>query len=132
MPRRAYRLFEPVGGVASYIRTRRLARARQELTAPGLEDYRIGPIAYRAGFQSIPAFNRAFRAAYGQIPRSTRKRGGGGSAIEFKTRGVGWAFWRAGFWKFHKSTSVSSCPLLVYDLICTGLTRILCPVRFRV
>jgi AraC-like DNA-binding protein len=29
-----YRLFEPVGGVASYIRTRRLARARQELTTP--------------------------------------------------------------------------------------------------
>jgi AraC-like DNA-binding protein len=80
-----YRLFEPVGGVASYIRTRRLARARQELTAPGLEDRRIGPIAYRAGFQSIPAFNRAFRAAYGQTPRSTRKREGGGSAIEFKT-----------------------------------------------
>jgi AraC-like DNA-binding protein len=72
-----YRLFEPVGGVASYIRTRRLARARQELTAAGLEDRRIGPIAYRAGFQSIPAFNRAFRAAYGQTPRSTRKPEGG-------------------------------------------------------
>jgi AraC-like DNA-binding protein len=67
-----YRLFEPVGGVASYIRTRRLARARQELTAPGLEDRRIGPIAYRAGFHSIPAFNSAFRPAYGQTPRSTR------------------------------------------------------------
>jgi AraC-like DNA-binding protein len=55
-----YRLFAPVGGVASYIRTRRLARARQELTAPGLEDRRIGPIAYRAGFHSIPAFNAPF------------------------------------------------------------------------
>jgi AraC-like DNA-binding protein len=80
-----YRLFEPVGGVASYIRTRRLARARQELTTPGLEDRRIGPIAYRAGFQSIPAFNRAFRAAYGQTPRGTRKPEGGGSPIELKT-----------------------------------------------
>jgi AraC-like DNA-binding protein len=78
-----YRLFEPVGGVASYIRTRRLARARQELTAPGLEDRRIGPIAYRAGFQSIPAFNRAFRAAYGQTPRSTRnQREGAGMALK--------------------------------------------------
>ncbi len=84
-----YRLFEPVGGVASYIGTRRLARARQELTAPGLEDRRIGPIAYRAGFQSIPAFNRAFRAAYGQTPRSTRKPEGG-KPINFKSPRVGW------------------------------------------
>jgi AraC-like DNA-binding protein len=79
-----YRLFEPVGGVASYIRTRRLARARQELTAPGLEDRRIGPIAYRAGFHSIPAFNRAFRTAYGQTPRSTRTTTTGAPTIAFK------------------------------------------------
>ena len=72
-----YRLFEPVGGVACYIRTRRLARARKELTAPGLQDRRIGPIAYRAGFQSIPAFNRAFRDAYGETPRNARKPEGG-------------------------------------------------------
>ena len=72
-----YRLFEPVGGVASYIRTRRLVRARKELTAPGLQDHRIGPIAYRAGFQSIPAFNRAFREAYGKTPGSARKAEGG-------------------------------------------------------
>jgi AraC-like DNA-binding protein len=79
-----YRLFEPVGGVASYIRTRRLARARRELTAPGLEDRRIGPIAYRAGFQSIPAFNRAFRAAYGQTPRSTRSTTRGAATVALK------------------------------------------------
>jgi AraC-like DNA-binding protein len=68
-----YRLFEPVGGVACYIRTRRLVRARNELTAPGLQDHRIGPIAYRAGFKSIPAFNRAFREAFGETPRNARK-----------------------------------------------------------
>ena len=68
-----YRLFEPVGGVACYIRSRRLVRARNELTAPGLQDRRIGPIAYRAGFQSIAAFNRAFREAYGEPPRNARK-----------------------------------------------------------
>jgi len=68
-----YRLFEPVGGVACYIRTRRLVRARNELTAPGLQDRRIGPIAYGAGFQSIPAFNRAFREAFGETPRNARK-----------------------------------------------------------
>jgi AraC-like DNA-binding protein len=68
-----YRLFEPVGGVACYIRDRRLVRARNELTAPGLQDRRIGPIAYRAGFRSITAFNRAFREAYGESPRTARK-----------------------------------------------------------
>ena len=68
-----YRLFEPVGGVASFIRERRLARAHQELTTPGLQNRRIGPIAYQAGFHSIAAFNRAFRATYGETPRNVRK-----------------------------------------------------------
>jgi AraC-like DNA-binding protein len=68
-----YRLFEPVGGVASYIRMRRLHRTYQELMAPGFQNRRIGPIAYGAGFRSIPAFNRAFRATFGQPPRTTRK-----------------------------------------------------------
>jgi AraC-like DNA-binding protein len=68
-----YRLFAPVGGVASFIRERRLARAHLELTTPGLQNRRIGPIAYQAGFHSIAAFNRAFRAAYGETPRNVRK-----------------------------------------------------------
>jgi AraC-like DNA-binding protein len=45
-----YRLFEPVGGVACYIRSRRLVRARND---PDRTDC-------LAGFQSIAAFNRAF------------------------------------------------------------------------
>jgi AraC-like DNA-binding protein len=68
-----YRLFAPVGGVASFIRKRRLARAHLELTTAGLQNRRIGPIAYQAGFHSIAAFNRAFRAAYGGTPRNVRK-----------------------------------------------------------
>jgi AraC-like DNA-binding protein len=68
-----YRLFEPVGGVACYIRTRRLARAHKELATPSLQDHRIGHIAYRAGFQSIPAFNRAFRDSFGDSPRNARR-----------------------------------------------------------
>lgn len=76
-----YRLFEPVGGVASFIRERRLARAVQELTTPGLQDRRIGPIAYQAGFHSIAAFNRAFRAAYGETPRDIRKQTSGITTI---------------------------------------------------
>ena len=72
-----YRLFEPVGGVASFIRERRLARAHHKLTRPGLQNLRIGPIAYQTGFHSIAAFNRAFRAAYGETPRSVRIRKSG-------------------------------------------------------
>jgi AraC-like DNA-binding protein len=68
-----YRLFEPVGGVASFIRERRLARAHCELTAPGLQNRPIGPIAYQSGFRSIAAFNRAFLAAYGDTPSNVRK-----------------------------------------------------------
>jgi AraC-like DNA-binding protein len=68
-----YRLFEPVGGVASYVRARRLNRARQELLAAGLDNRRIGPIAFQSGFRSVAAFNRAFREAYGEPPRDARK-----------------------------------------------------------
>lgn len=68
-----YRLFEPVGGVASYVRASRLNRARRELQAVGLANRRIGPIAYQSGFQSVAAFNRAFREAYGQTPSEVRK-----------------------------------------------------------
>jgi AraC-like DNA-binding protein len=68
-----YRLFESVGGVASYVRARRLNRARQQLQAAGLDDRRIGPIAYQSGFRSVTAFNRAFREAYGHTPRDIRR-----------------------------------------------------------
>lgn len=68
-----YRLFEPVGGVASYVRARRLSRARQELLAAGFDNRRIGPIAYQSGFRSVTAFNRAFREVYGEAPRDARR-----------------------------------------------------------
>jgi AraC-like DNA-binding protein len=69
-----YRLFEPVGGVASYVRSRRLNRARTELQLPGFENRRIGPIAYQSGFKSVTAFNRAFMEAYGHTPREARRK----------------------------------------------------------
>jgi len=68
-----YRLFEPVGGVASYVRSRRLGRAREELSVAGRDNRRIGPIAYQSGFSSVTAFNRAFREAYGQTPSEARQ-----------------------------------------------------------
>jgi AraC-like DNA-binding protein len=67
-----YRLFEPIGGIASYIRRKRLDRAYQEITAVGFANRRIGPIAYRCGFKSVAAFNRAFHETYGINPTQAR------------------------------------------------------------
>jgi AraC-like DNA-binding protein len=69
----AYRLFEPVGGIGRYIRTRRLQRAYEEVTAPSLADRRIGEIAYALGFQSFSAFSRLFRSTYGLTPLEARR-----------------------------------------------------------
>ena len=69
-----YRLFEPVGGVAGYIRKARLDHAYQELMANENASCRIGPIAYSLGFRNVSAFNRLFKAHYGVSPRGARKR----------------------------------------------------------
>ncbi|WP_419899308.1 helix-turn-helix domain-containing protein [Roseomonas sp. USHLN139] len=67
-----YRLFEPYGGVASYIRRRRLDRCFQEITAPVAERRRIAEIAYGWGFRNEAAFSRSFREAFGMSPREAR------------------------------------------------------------
>jgi len=67
-----YRLFEPVGGVASYIRAARLRRAYREIVDAEFADRRIGPIAYGLGFKNISAFNRLFREEFGASPRKLR------------------------------------------------------------
>ncbi len=69
-----YRLFEPVGGVASYIRRARLNRAYQEIVAGDRSSRRIGAVAFSLGFKNVSAFNRAFRDFYGVSPREARER----------------------------------------------------------
>lgn len=69
-----YRLFAPVGGLAGYIRLRRLQRAYEEIVAPGKGDYRIGPIAYANGFRNLSAFGRAFREEFGTSPAQARRK----------------------------------------------------------
>jgi AraC-like DNA-binding protein len=69
-----YRLFEPVGGVASYIRKSRLNRAYQDIVAAEYSNRRIGPIAYRLGFKNLSAFNRLFKNTYGVSPKEARER----------------------------------------------------------
>ncbi len=68
------RLFEPIGGVAKYIRKARLRRAYQEIAAPELANQRIGQIAFRLGFKNVSAFNRLFHETYGVAPNALREK----------------------------------------------------------
>ncbi|NJS15504.1 MAG: helix-turn-helix domain-containing protein [Sphingopyxis sp.] len=64
-----YRLFEPVGGVAAFIRARRLHRAFLELSDPRK---RVSEVARRWHFSSEAVFARAFKSAYGISPSVAR------------------------------------------------------------
>jgi AraC-like DNA-binding protein len=75
-----YRLFEPVGGIASYIRKARLNRAFQEVASVEFSNRRIGQIAFSLGFKNVSAFNRLFHKAYGLSPRAVRQQLNDGSS----------------------------------------------------
>lgn len=66
-----YRLFEPLGGVADYVRRRRLARAYADLagTATSKVRRRITDVARDCGFESGAVFSRSFRREFGFAPR---------------------------------------------------------------
>ena len=68
-----YRLFEPLGGVAWYVQTRRLARIAILLADPE-EQRSIADIAYAHGFIDTSHFSRAFCKAYGTAPKDLRAR----------------------------------------------------------
>lgn len=68
-----YRLFSPLGGVADYIRSRRLHRAFFDLAVPGAPRVRVGEVARRWCLGSEAGFTRAFKAAYGITPRAARE-----------------------------------------------------------
>jgi AraC-like DNA-binding protein len=78
-----YRLFEPMGGVANYIKERRLARVRTVLaSAPRWQS--VARIAESYGFKSPTHFSRAFREQFGYSPRDVQRawpaaRGGDGA-----------------------------------------------------
>jgi AraC-like DNA-binding protein len=67
-----YRLFEPDGGVANYIRSRRLIAIHRALTAPNPR-HRIGDLAYRYGFNSNTQLSRAFKQQFGHAPSEARE-----------------------------------------------------------
>ncbi|GAB3625828.1 AraC family transcriptional regulator [Pandoraea terrae] len=62
-----YRLFEHEGGLAAYIRNRRLRKAADELVRfPHME---VQDIAWGLGFNDASSFTRAFRRAFDIAPR---------------------------------------------------------------
>lgn len=68
-----YRLFEPLGGVADYIRNKRLRRVFFDLKSSDYYGKHIGVIARNWGFNNESTFNRAFKIAYGVTPAAVRK-----------------------------------------------------------
>lgn len=71
---RLYRLFEPSGGIYSYIRRQRLLQARNALG--DRNDLRsVGQIAEHWGFLDPSAFSRAFKHEFGTSPKEARMMG---------------------------------------------------------
>ncbi|PMS23193.1 AraC family transcriptional regulator [Trinickia dabaoshanensis] len=68
-----YRLFEQDGGVANYIRKRRLLAIHRALMSPDSSRHRIGDLAYRYGFNSNTQLSRAFKQEFGHAPSETRE-----------------------------------------------------------
>lgn len=82
---RLYRLFEPIGGISSYIRRQRLLQARHALM--DVSDTRsIVRIAEQWGFTDASTFSRAFRHEFGLSPKAAREYGRDG--IGYPSRGV--------------------------------------------
>ena len=67
-----YRLFEPIGGVDSYIMERRLRQALNLMIDPSLPKPRIKQLAAEFGFSHSAAFSRAFRKLFGVSPSEAR------------------------------------------------------------
>ncbi|MBF9235474.1 helix-turn-helix domain-containing protein [Microvirga alba] len=66
------RMFEPLGGLAGYIRERRMLRCFAEITSPAHAHRSIGDLAYAWGFGNEAAFSRAFRRMFDMSPREAR------------------------------------------------------------
>jgi len=78
--RQLFYLFEQHGGVATYIRNRRLAACYAALAR--IEDgRRISAIAYEYGFLNLSSFNRQFSARYGFSPSEARAAAHDGHAL---------------------------------------------------
>lgn len=66
------RMFGSLGGVASYIRERRMLRCFAQITSPAHAHRSIAELAYSWGFGNEAAFSRAFRRMFDMSPREAR------------------------------------------------------------
>ena len=69
-----YRLFEPVGGVSSYVRRQRLLKTR-EMLSDRSDRRTISSIAEEWSFTDPSAYSRMFRKEFGITPREAREKG---------------------------------------------------------
>lgn len=69
-----YRLFEPLGGVSSFIKERRLERVHEVLRSTDVHR-QLGLVADRHGFKSAAHFSRAFRERFGFSPGDVKRQG---------------------------------------------------------
>lgn len=82
-PYHFHRIFTAMVGesVASYVRRLRLERAASRLS---FQDLSITSVALAAGYDSVDAFTRAFRARFGVLPSEYKR--GGGSLMHARSR----------------------------------------------
>ena len=67
-----YRIFEPVGGVALYVREQRLRKCMSDILSVRHADRQISEIAHRWGFTDAAHFSKLFRIRFGQSPSDAR------------------------------------------------------------
>lgn len=68
---RLYRLFEPLGGISTYIRRQRLLRTRDALSDSS-DTRQIALIAEQWGFTDASAYSRTFKHEFGMSPKEAR------------------------------------------------------------
>ena len=71
---RLYRIFEPTGGISSYIRRQRLLRTR-DILADQTDSRSISAIAEEWGFMDASTYSRTFRREFGITPKEAREAG---------------------------------------------------------
>lgn len=68
-----YRLFQPLGGVAAYLRELRLRRCMSQIVSARHAREHISQIAFHWGFANPAHFNRAFKQRFGRTPGEARE-----------------------------------------------------------
>lgn len=70
--RQLYYLFEQIGGVSNYVRSRRLMAVHEAISDPA-EDRPIHTVAASFGFHDAALFSRQFKAQFGYSPKEARE-----------------------------------------------------------